>query len=516
MNTPIEFRSLTAAERDRRSNTLAFDARDVPIVLVAGPYADALFVRGAAGTVLRRENDVVWIRVDTPSALSSAMDLVGASHGRYPDAVLIPVIPDGDVDGTVLRHAFSEWRIELQKSSRHPACALPCYLAVYACLGADDGESACHTHWFGDAIEFHPSPDGVEHARDFVSAVRGQLDVAAHAPMQQRGTLGHAILDWLDDVALLSSLSALANTSPFSLHGLMLADLDRMPPRAGAWMRWLVGRTGIRPPVTAPWSGPLPLPPVAVGKYRRDGVVRRVGRVSGYAMPIGAQTSFRASASRRLRYALLSIGAVALIAAPAWSAWSNGELTARIERDLQIFWDTSDSEIGAKRAAFDAIARDRDALARHAREGIPLSLRGFYRGDELRPAVDRAIASYRPARSMLPVDALALFDAGKSTLSAGSADRVLRPLLPTIVANPDKHVLIAGHADSGGSTSANVALSEARARAIRDWFVEVGGMPVERFVIGAYGDRHPVADNDSAVGRALNRRVEILLIPTSL
>ncbi len=81
-----------------------------------------------------------------------------------------------------------------------------------------------------------------------------------------------------------------------------------------------------------------------------------------------------------------------------------------------------------------------------------------------------------------------------------------------ILANPEQRVLIVGHADSSGSDAANFQLSEARARAIRDWFVDQGVLKT-RFIVQGAGDTHPIADNDSPSGRAQNRRVEVLLIP---
>nr|WP_232443613.1 OmpA family protein [Burkholderia ubonensis] len=104
---------------------------------------------------------------------------------------------------------------------------------------------------------------------------------------------------------------------------------------------------------------------------------------------------------------------------------------------------------------------------------------------------------------------------GRVTLDPGAAQRELRRALRLIVANPDQRVLIAGHTDSEGSPDANFRLSEARARAIRDWFVTVGGLPATRFAIQGFGHTCPIADNGSAAGRARNRRVDISLFPAA-
>ncbi|CAE6869293.1 putative lipoprotein YiaD [Paraburkholderia aspalathi] len=82
-----------------------------------------------------------------------------------------------------------------------------------------------------------------------------------------------------------------------------------------------------------------------------------------------------------------------------------------------------------------------------------------------------------------------------------------------IKAHPDKRILVAGYTDNVGNPDSNLKLSVARAGAVRDWLVEISGMPVTRFAIQGYGDTRPIADNDSADGRARNRRVEITLVP---
>jgi outer membrane protein OmpA-like peptidoglycan-associated protein len=73
-------------------------------------------------------------------------------------------------------------------------------------------------------------------------------------------------------------------------------------------------------------------------------------------------------------------------------------------------------------------------------------------------------------------------------------------------------VEVSGHTDSIGSDSANQLLSERRANAVASYLIGQGVIR-ERFEIVGMGERYPIASNDTESGRALNRRVEIRLLP---
>lgn len=73
-------------------------------------------------------------------------------------------------------------------------------------------------------------------------------------------------------------------------------------------------------------------------------------------------------------------------------------------------------------------------------------------------------------------------------------------------------VEISGHTDSVGSDEANQRLSEQRAGSVSTYLAGKGLMR-ERFEVVGMGERYPVASNDSDSGRAVNRRVEIRVVP---
>lgn len=73
-------------------------------------------------------------------------------------------------------------------------------------------------------------------------------------------------------------------------------------------------------------------------------------------------------------------------------------------------------------------------------------------------------------------------------------------------------IRIEGHTDSTGSDSYNQLLSESRASSVRDFLLNRGVQPGRTRAVG-YGERYPVASNDTAAGREQNRRVELTLVP---
>ena len=77
---------------------------------------------------------------------------------------------------------------------------------------------------------------------------------------------------------------------------------------------------------------------------------------------------------------------------------------------------------------------------------------------------------------------------------------------------PDSLIDVYGHTDSTGSDSYNQTLSERRAQAVAN-YLGSRGVSNARIRWQGFGETAPIADNTTAQGRALNRRVEIKIIP---
>lgn len=101
------------------------------------------------------------------------------------------------------------------------------------------------------------------------------------------------------------------------------------------------------------------------------------------------------------------------------------------------------------------------------------------------------------------------FDLGKSTIrehSFPSLDRVA-----DLLVTKNFSLKLAGHTDNTGSAALNLALSKARAEAIRQYLVSKGAN-ASRIEATGYGSTQPIATNKTAAGRQQNRRVEFSLL----
>lgn len=73
-------------------------------------------------------------------------------------------------------------------------------------------------------------------------------------------------------------------------------------------------------------------------------------------------------------------------------------------------------------------------------------------------------------------------------------------------------IVVAGFTDSQGAESYNQKLSEDRARAVADYLI-AKKLTAARFETVGFGEKNPIADNSTEAGRAMNRRVELTLLP---
>jgi outer membrane protein OmpA-like peptidoglycan-associated protein len=103
------------------------------------------------------------------------------------------------------------------------------------------------------------------------------------------------------------------------------------------------------------------------------------------------------------------------------------------------------------------------------------------------------------------------FDSAKDQFKASSLP-TLEALLEVIRREPDSKFQIAGHTDSEGEEEYNQMLSERRAASVIHWLIN-NGISVDQLMSKGYGEGQPSAPNDTEAGKALNRRVQLSLIP---
>lgn len=110
----------------------------------------------------------------------------------------------------------------------------------------------------------------------------------------------------------------------------------------------------------------------------------------------------------------------------------------------------------------------------------------------------------------LPQDIL--FATDSSTVNSGLRGDLLT-VADSLRNYPDSTVQVVGHTDSTGSAAHNQALSERRANAVAD-VLRQGGVSYNRVRTFGRGEDQPIASNLTPEGKALNRRVEIVILPS--
>jgi len=102
-----------------------------------------------------------------------------------------------------------------------------------------------------------------------------------------------------------------------------------------------------------------------------------------------------------------------------------------------------------------------------------------------------------------------LFGTDRAELTPNGMANV-RKLAEVMMQNPDRSVLVEGFTDSTGGAAHNQDLSERRSASVAQALTSLG-VPRDRVATRGYGAAYPVASNDTASNRQLNRRVEIVL-----
>ncbi|HTC40005.1 MAG TPA: OmpA family protein [Candidatus Acidoferrales bacterium] len=161
------------------------------------------------------------------------------------------------------------------------------------------------------------------------------------------------------------------------------------------------------------------------------------------------------------------------------------------------------SQAAAQQAALQAkaqAARDEAARAQAATEAL--------RAELLRQLNDVLQTTDSP-RGLVVNMADVLFETGKYALSS-DAQLKLAKLSGIIQAHPGLNLAIEGYTDTTGTAEFNLTLSQQRADTVRTFLIAQGLSP-DTITAKGLGESNPIADNSTAAGRKLNRRVEIIV-----
>jgi outer membrane protein OmpA-like peptidoglycan-associated protein len=164
----------------------------------------------------------------------------------------------------------------------------------------------------------------------------------------------------------------------------------------------------------------------------------------------------------------------------------------------------------AERARVNEEAARADAA--RAREDADEARRASAQAQQqLYQSLSAILETRREARGLIVNLSDVLFDFGRASLTPGAREK-LSKLAGVLLAYPGSYRMSAeGHTDSVGSDDFNQRLSEDRARSALEYLVQAG---VPRDRVGSpvgFGKTRPVASNDSAAGRQMNRRVELVI-----
>lgn len=187
---------------------------------------------------------------------------------------------------------------------------------------------------------------------------------------------------------------------------------------------------------------------------------------------------------------------------------------ASAERDrLRLAARTREADVAAQTAASarrDASGSQQQAVASQQQAVAAQQQAGdAERRSAALEAQLRELKAKKTDRGMVLTLGDVLFDSGRAEIKAGALHN-LAPLGNFLKGHPERRAQIEGHTDATGGSAANQALSERRAEAVRSALLDMG---VGRGQLSAqgYGETRPLAGDDSAGGRQINRRVEIVL-----
>jgi len=128
-------------------------------------------------------------------------------------------------------------------------------------------------------------------------------------------------------------------------------------------------------------------------------------------------------------------------------------------------------------------------------------------------SLTKELASYEQTKSDLGTTLILRdlqFQSASATLGSGAQGR-LAPLAAFLAKQPDTKIQISGHTDAEGSDAFNMDLSARRAQSVGAYLISTG-VNAGRISSVGMGESAPTAANDTAAGRAINRRVEVTIL----
>ncbi len=199
---------------------------------------------------------------------------------------------------------------------------------------------------------------------------------------------------------------------------------------------------------------------------------------------------------------------------------------ARADEDAKRRADAEAAQAEAERQQASALAQQQQAQAqaeaareaaedadRQRQEAQRQTAEALRQKEEMRARLlaqlNQVLQTRDSARGLIVSMPDVLFDFNKYTLKPEARERLAK-ISGIVLAYPDLKLAIEGHTDAIGSDEYNQTLSEKRADSVRGYLTSSGVAPDHVTAVGL-GKANPVADNSTAAGRKLNRRVEMVV-----
>ncbi len=183
-------------------------------------------------------------------------------------------------------------------------------------------------------------------------------------------------------------------------------------------------------------------------------------------------------------------------------------------RNLRSDLDTRSAEVDRLITQVDTLdARLADVEQREATASAELRERERkqQRLREIRAVFDPEEAEILATDDRVTIRLTALSFASGSAEIGPENFEVLTKLQRAVREFPGAQIIVEGHTDNVGNDAANQALSQRRAIAVRDYLLSNVAMSADRITAVGYGKNKPIAPNDTAAGRARNRRIDVTI-----
>jgi outer membrane protein OmpA-like peptidoglycan-associated protein len=206
-------------------------------------------------------------------------------------------------------------------------------------------------------------------------------------------------------------------------------------------------------------------------------------------------------------------------AAAAAAQQQAAQAQAQADEDARRRADAEQAAAEARRQQAEALAQQQQAQAQQAQAqaAAAAAQQAASQAEQQREAMrarllaqlNQVLQTRDTARGLIVSMPDVLFDFNQHTLKSEARERLAK-ISGIVLAYPDLKLEIDGYTDSVGSDEYNQTLSDKRAEAVRDYLVS-SGVSMNNVVARGMGKADPVADNSTAAGRQLNRRVEMIV-----